>query len=289
MEICCILYNPKAGNGRGQNEAHRLDTIWNDKKLEYVDITGIPDIRSYLEGLPSETVVVLAGGDGTLNHFINDLNGEAPARDIYFLAAGSGNDFLRDVEHTRDDPPFLINPYIQNLPTVTVNGMTRFFLNGIGYGIDGYCCEVGDKQRLKSDKPVNYTAIAIKGLLFGYRRTRADVCVDGDTRSYRSVWLAPTMKGRYYGGGMMCAPGQDRLNPDGSVSAMIMTGKSKLKTLVVFPSIFKGKHVAHKEMVTIRPGHEITVRFNRPTALQIDGETVLGVTEYSVSTGRRQS
>lgn len=289
MEICCILYNPKAGNGQGQNEAHRLDTIWNDKKLEYVDITGIPDIRSYLEGLPSETVVVLAGGDGTLNHFINDLNGEAPARDIYFLAAGSGNDFLRDVEHTRDDPPFLINPYIQNLPTVTVNGMTRFFLNGIGYGIDGYCCEVGDKQRLKSDKPVNYTSIAIKGLLFGYRRTRADVCVDGDTRSYRSVWLAPTMKGRYYGGGMMCAPGQDRLNPDGSVSAMIMTGKSKLKTLVVFPSIFKGKHVAHEEMVTIRPGHEITVRFNRPTALQIDGETVLGVTEYSVSTGRRQS
>lgn len=289
METCCILYNPKAGNGRGQNEAHRLDTIWNDKRLEYVDITGISDIRSYLEGLPSETVVVLAGGDGTLNHFINDLNGEAPARDIYFLAAGSGNDFLRDVEHTRDDPPFLINPYIQNLPTVTVNGMTRFFLNGIGYGIDGYCCEVGDKQRLKSDKPVNYTAIAIKGLLLGYRRTRADVCVDGDTRSYRSVWLAPTMKGRYYGGGMMCAPGQDRLNPDGSVSAMIMTGKSKLKTLIVFPSIFKGKHVAHKEMVTIRPGHEITVRFNRPTALQIDGETVLGVTEYSVSTGRRQS
>jgi diacylglycerol kinase (ATP) len=289
METCCILYNPKAGNGRGQNEAHRLDTIWNDKKLEYVDITGISDIRSYLEGLPSETIVVLAGGDGTLNHFINDLNGEAPARDIYFLAAGSGNDFLRDVEHTRDDPPFLINPYIQNLPTVTVNGMTRFFLNGIGYGIDGYCCEVGDKQRLKSDKPVNYTAIAIKGLLLGYRRTRADVCVDGDTRSYRSVWLAPTMKGRYYGGGMMCAPGQDRLNPDGSVSAMIMTGKFKLKTLIVFPSIFKGKHVAHEEMVTIRPGHEITVRFNRPTALQIDGETVLGVTEYSVSTGRRQS
>lgn len=30
----------------------------------------------------------------------------------------------------------------------------------------------------------------------------------------------------------------------------------------------------------------MTVRFNRPTALQIDGETVLGVTEYSVSTRR---
>lgn len=164
--------------------------------------------------------------------------------------------------------------------------MTRYFLNGIGYGIDGYCCEVGDKQRLKSDKPVNYTAIAIKGLLFGYHRTLADVCVDGDTKAYRAVWLAPTMKGRFYGGGMMCAPGQNRLDPEGSVSTMVMTGKSKIKTLIVFPSIFKGGHIRHREMVTIRPGHEVTVRFNRPTALQIDGETVLGVTEYSVSTRR---
>ena len=29
-------------------------------------------------------------------------------------------------------------------------------------------------------------------------------------------------------------------------------------------------------------GHEITVEFDRPCALQIDGETVLGVTSYTV-------
>ena len=38
-------------------------------------------------------------------------------------------------------------------------------------------------------------------------------------------------------------------------------------------------------MVQILTGHEITVRFDRPTALQIDGETILGVTEYSVRAG----
>ena len=154
METCCILYNPKAGNGRGLNEARRLDSIWSGKSLDYIDVTTIADIRAYLDSLPADTTVVLAGGDGTLNHFINDMGGEAPARDIYYFAAGSGNDFLRDAERTRDDPPFLLNPYLQNLPTITVNGMTRYFLNGIGYGIDGYCCEVGDKQRLKSDKTI---------------------------------------------------------------------------------------------------------------------------------------
>ena len=55
-----------------------------------------------------------------------------------------------------------------------------------------------------------------------------------------------------------------------------------LKTLTVFPTIFKGEHVKHTEMFTIMSGYEFNVKFDRPTALQIDGETILGVTEYSV-------
>ena len=35
-------------------------------------------------------------------------------------------------------------------------------------------------------------------------------------------------------------------------------------------------------MVAIREGKQITVKFDRPVALQIDGETILGVTEYTV-------
>ena len=64
---------------------------------------------------------------------------------------------------------------------------------------------------------------------------------------------------------------------------VVMHGSGKLKTLIVFPSIFKGEHVKHDEMVQVLTGHEITVQFDRPCALQIDGETILGVTEYSVS------
>ena len=78
METCCILYNPKAGNGRGLNEARRLDSIWSGKSLDYIDVTAIADIRAYLDSLPAETTVVLAGGDGTLNHFINDWAARRP-------------------------------------------------------------------------------------------------------------------------------------------------------------------------------------------------------------------
>lgn len=80
----------------------------------------------------------------------------------------------------------------------------------------------------------------------------------------------------------MPTPDQNRLNPDGTVSAMVMYGTGKLKTLAVFPSIFKGEHVRHPEMVEVLTGRRIQVEFNRPTPLQIDGETIPDVTSYAV-------
>ena len=35
-------------------------------------------------------------------------------------------------------------------------------------------------------------------------------------------------------------------------------------------------------MFTPLEGNKITVKFDKPTAVQVDGETILGVTEYSV-------
>ena len=59
---------------------------------------------------------------------------------------------------------------------------------------------------------------------------------------------------------------------------MVMHGSGKLKTLMIFPSIFSGKHVEKTKNVTVLTGRDITVTFDRPVALQIDGETILGVT-----------
>ena len=163
---------------------------------------------------------------------------------------------------------------------MTVNGVTRRFLNGVGYGIDGYCCLEGDRLRETSKKPVNYTAIAIKGLLFHYGPTSATITVDGVKHTYDHVWLAPTMHGRCYGGGMIPTPQQDRLAEPRQLSVMAFRSRSKLKTLIVFPSIFKGEHVRRTDMVEVLTGREITVEFDRPTPLQIDGETVPNVTSY---------
>lgn len=279
-----VLYNPLAGLGKEDNGFGQAKKLFEGKDAEFSDVTKDGALDELFKNLAKDDKIVLCGGDGTLNKFVNSIP-FIPENEILYYPTGNGNDFYRDVAEGKEGTePCAINPYIVNLPTVAVNGKTCKFLNNVGFGIDGYCCETGDRlHREAPDKKISYTGIAIKGLLFHFKPVNAVINVDGEEFRYKNVWLAPTMNGKYYGGGMMPAPEQKRLNDDGTVSVMIMHGKSKLKTLMVFPSIFKGTHVNHKKAVEVKTGKVIQVKFDRPTALQIDGETVTGVTEYRVT------
>ena len=282
-----VLYNNKSNNGKGGGTARKVGEVWKDKDLVFVDVFSIGDYKEFFAKLEPDDEICICGGDGTLNHFVNDAAaaGYDYSNKIYVYPTGTGNDFLNDLGKTVEDAPVLVNDYLVNLPTVTVNGQKRLFVNGIGYGIDGYCCEEGDRQRAKDlGKEINYTSIAIQGLLFHYKPTNAEITVDSETHKYEKVWLAPTMNGRFYGGGMMATPNQDRLNPEHTVTTMVMFGKGKIGTLIAFPTIFKGEHIKKTNIVKTFVGKNVTVKFDRPVALQIDGETVLDVTEYSVET-----
>lgn len=271
-----VLYNPLANNGRGKENAAKLAEVL-DEQITFKDIRD-----AKISDFSPEDKLIVCGGDGTLSRLVNRV-GDTD-REIYYYAVGSGNDFSRDIGK---NGVILLNPYLKKLPTVEVKGKKYKVLNGVGYGIDGYCCEVGDKMRVKNyGKDINYSSIAIKGLLFHFKPANAVVTVDGKEYKFRKVWLAPTMNGRYYGGGMCVAPEQDRLNPERRLTCVVMYGSNKLKTLMVFPSIFKGEHIKHKEMVEVLTGNTIEVKFDRPTALQVDGETISDVESYIIRSAK---
>ncbi len=275
-----VLYNPLSGNKQGADCIEKIKPFVKDE-MKAIDVRKMTDFAAFFAGLAENDAVVLCGGDGTLNHFVNDIADVEIKNDVYLFADGSGNDFKTDVAPEAEGL-VKINQYIHDLPVVEVKGMKRRFINGIGYGIDGYCCEVGDEEAKKSDKPVNYAGIAVKGLLFHYKPANAVVTVDGETHEFKHVWLAPSMNGRYYGGGMKVAPAQDRLASPKTLSLVVWHGTGKITTLLRFKSIFSGEHIKYQKSIHIFTGKKITVKFDRPTALQIDGETVSGVTEYTV-------
>lgn len=275
-----ILYNPLAGNGTVEQSVEALQTNL-PETTQCFDVTKITNYKAFLAGMDPEDYLVITGGDGTLNRFVNDVSGMNFPQDVLYYPAGSGNDFARDMDQANCGSAFAVKQWIQELPTVEVNGHTYRFINGVGFGIDGYCCQVGDELKQTPGKKVDYTAIAIKGLLVHFQPRNAQVVVDGQHYSYQKVWIAPTMLGRFYGGGMIPAPLQRRTDPERKLSVTIFGGAGRLRTLCVFPSIFKGEHVKHTKQVAVHTGHEITVTFDRPTPLQIDGETIPNVTSYT--------
>ena len=261
------LYNPLSNNGI-KAEIPGVDPI---------DVTTL-DYPAFFSGLKEEDEVVFIGGDGTLNYFINAVDTSKIKNNIYLYGSGTGNDFLNDINEP-SGKEVLINQYLVNLPTVKVKGMEKKFINNMGFGIDGYCCEVADQIKEKTpNKKINYTSIAIQGLLFHFKPRHVTLEIDGATYEFDNAWLCPTMKGRYYGGGMMMAPGQDR-NSD-KLTVVVYSCKSKLKSLINFPSIFEGKHVEKTELTHVFTGNKVHVKFSEPCAGQIDGETVLDMQEY---------
>ena len=92
-----VLFNPQAGNGSGAQQARALDARFPEETFSYTDMTTISDYAAWLGTLPADASLIIAGGDGTLNRFLNDTNGMALPEKLYYFATGSGNDFLHDL------------------------------------------------------------------------------------------------------------------------------------------------------------------------------------------------
>jgi diacylglycerol kinase family enzyme len=276
-----LLFNRYADGGRGEEDSKPvvefLKTKFGDiKPVSAVDIDPI----DFLNNVSQDDKIILLGGDGTLNNFVNRIGDNPLDVPVYLYPSGTGNDFLNDVKYAQDPDTKLIklNEFVKDLPYVEVKGRTYRFVNGIGYGIDGECCVVAEEKKAAGDNQIDYSKITIDLLLHSYVPRLATVKVDGEEVKLKKSYLASSMNGKYYGGGMMIAPNQER--GSGLLSAVIIHGKGKLGTLLMFPSLFKGKHIKKKKNVFVKQGKVIEVSFDKPCGLQIDGEVIKDVTSY---------
>lgn len=94
MASYTALYNPYSNCGEGEKCAHRLDAMALDGNVQYVDITKIEDYSELFYKLYEEdSSLIVCGGDGTLNRFINATKKITFRNSVYYFACGTGNDF----------------------------------------------------------------------------------------------------------------------------------------------------------------------------------------------------
>lgn len=276
-----ILYNRLSRSNTGELEAHMLDEIMAGESLKYWNVTEIDNYDDFFASIPDDDKIIVAGGDGSLNRFINDTDHCRVPQDVFFFPAGSGNDFARDVGKKKHCEPFLVRKYISNLPSAVIDGKEQRFFNSISLGLDATVCLEANRLKSLGKKSVNYALLAVKCIFTKYKFCDAKVVDEnGVEHHFKDVLLAITTKGRYFGGGVKISPNQDRNHPDEMLTLIVAHNLPAWKALIVFASIVIGKHFCFKNNVVEMKGKEFHVEFSQPTPIQIDGETVTGLTTY---------
>ncbi|QWB95849.1 hypothetical protein KHQ89_08040 [Mycoplasmatota bacterium] len=273
-----ILFNPLSRNG---NNRQFIDKITKQLKklghdVEHVNILNVDDVETFVKSRHKDDRIILVGGDGTLNHIANRIYGIAYPQDLFMYQAGTGNDFIRSLK-TKEKVVF-IKPYLKQLPYVTFNEQSRYFLNGVGLGLDGLVIHFVSHSKYKKNK-FNYFRHALEGFR-KFKPVSGTFTVDGKKYQEKKIWFISAMNAPFQGGGMKMAPLAKR--EENNLHLLVITKLSKFMLFLIFPTIYFGKHTMFKKYVHIYEGNEFEVHFDRETYLQIDGESKADIKDIKI-------
>ena len=83
-----ILVNPLSNNKKGEDALDKVLDILQEE-VEVLKITHI-NLIDFVSKLKENDENILVGGDGTINNFVNKLNGNIPSNKIYLFPLDNG-------------------------------------------------------------------------------------------------------------------------------------------------------------------------------------------------------
>lgn len=291
MEKIYFIINPNAKNGSCRE-------IWRniEIELENLDIGYLAFFTEYpghaqelaeslackAEGFPA--VIAAVGGDGTLHEVVNGAV-SYPNITVGFIPGGSGNDFSRGFfipRKSADALRLIIDKRNGNTEEIDIGKIHHdelqetYFMNNMGVGFDAAVAKDSNESRVKallnrvSLGRLVYVYILVKKLLT-FRTVPMEVTIDGKVYSYSNAWFVTVSNQPYYGGGMKIAPAA--LPDDGILNITVVHRISRLKLLLVFISVFWGKHTRFQEVEQFT-GKSITIESTARVLAHADGEAI---------------
>jgi YegS/Rv2252/BmrU family lipid kinase len=227
-----IVCNPTAGVGKALKLAEKIISVLTEKKIAF---------RFFKENWPADfftfTDIWIAGGDGTLNHFINQYpDVKLP---IMIFKGGTGNDVHWLLYGTKTlEEQLLIALTAEPRPIDAGRCNDRLFLNGAGIGFEGEIVR-GLTGKNKLPGKTSFMLEILKKIFFyhakSYQITSGSIHI-----SQRQLMISVT-NGRRAGGGFQIAP-EAEIN-DGLLDMILIDPLTPLQRLRYLPVIEKGKHL----------------------------------------------
>lgn len=277
MTLYYIMYNPKSSKGSIEKKVNKLYKKTSKKNDCYM--INLLEINSrekiFISQCTDEDVIYLCGGDGTLNQFVNRIQGVEAKCKIYFFAMGSGNDYARNYKRRYVE----ITDLAKNPPKLIVNNEESYtFVNGVGIGVDAEVCRSKAQYKFSEVKK-SYFTIALS-CIKTFRPYGLDIEIDGEKKHFDNVWFFVCNNGKYFGGGMKVTP--KAIINDEYLDLCIVHSLSYKKVLMLFPLIYFGLHRLVRKHVEIVQCKNIKVLTDGCTVMQRDGEVLDYVREIEV-------
>jgi diacylglycerol kinase family enzyme len=262
MTMFVILHNPLSKNNKSKRTTKKVVDHFKRKGIPFrlKSLLKIKDIEYYIKHTPEDINILLLGGDGTINTFINKTYSLHMTHNIYLMGNGSGNDFLR----TLKQEPTRFQPILK----LTHNNKQRYFMNGSGMGIDGLIAHRVNQS--KNRNKFNYFFNTLKSFLT-FKPTYAEITIDGELHTFKKTYMVGINNGQYFGGGMRVTP--DAKLSDEFMDVIVIHGMRKVTLFLVFLSIYFGLHTKLKKYIFIKKAKHVKASMFTNQYAQCDGET----------------
>jgi len=268
MEKYAIILNPQAGRGKAAKQGQELLKIFKTEIGPY-DLfqTEYPNhAKEIAAGLKNDySVIIAAGGDGTVHETVNGMLGGKAA--LGTIPLGSGNDFIKMLNLPKTLPE-IIGVIRQNKRKKIDIGKVgeSYFPNGLGIGFDALVTK--ESKEVKWLRGFLIYLYAVLKTVFSYQNELITLSANGKIEQ-REIFLIAVGNGVAEGGGFYLTPAAEF--DDGLLDVCIIRGLSRREIFRYLPKALNGRHV-HLEQVEMLRTNQLQILCEKGIAAHADGE-----------------
>ena len=273
-----VIANPLSGGGAGEacaeavaEELQKQQVSFQIRKTEYAGHAIVLAREAASE--EGCTAVVALGGDGTFQEVVTGL-GDAPIP-IGFIAAGTGNDFIRTVGIPKDPLQALqviLQGNTRKVDVLACGGGYRC-LNIAGTGLDVELLMRSNRYRKRVKGSLSYY-LALIVTLFTFSFRDFTISVDGGEEREVRAMMVSVANGRYCGGGLPVAP--EAACDDGLIDLVLIRKLPRIVLPYMLIRFLKGKLLTIRYVDHLRC-KQVRVDVKQPLPFNVDGELIEGL------------
>src|SRR5918995_4363946 len=270
------IINPSSGGGT--YDPDRLREELSGFELDWVETEGPEDAKE-AAGELSDGLLIVVGGDGTVNDVVNGLGnaGFPEGVTLALLPAGTGNDLAATLavpENPGEAEDVIRQNRVRSLDVARVmsDGVgERFFINVATGGLGAKISEANDEEMKSKWGKLSYLRASLE-VARNFEVRESTLYLDGEEHKMEAVNIA-VGNCRYTGGGWPATP---KANPeDGFLDVVVIETLGAGELFNLAPAVLAESSYLDKEGVLFVRAKEIRIE-TQPPGLEFtaDGEVI---------------